>query len=397
MNRFVTPDRRHLIAHVLHRFDTGGLENGVVNLINRLPPERFRHVVIALTEVTDFRLRIQRDDVRFVALDKPPGQGLWQFDRMRRLFGELQPSIVHTRNLAALEMSVPAAWAGVPVRIHGEHGWDVNDPDGQRRKFRLIRRLYRPFVHQYIALSRHLQRYLLDHVGVPPSRVTQIHNGVDAERFHPDRGEPSSVAGSPFNAPDLWRIGSVGRLQAVKDPVLLARAFMRALEWAPDSRARLRLVMVGEGPQRREVESVLRQGGADTLAWLAGDRSDVPELMRGLDAFALPSLTEGISNTILEAMATALPIVATRVGGNEELLEDGVTGRLVPARDVDAMASGLLDDFRQPAAARERGLRARRDVERRFSLDAMVGSYADLYEQQIARAAAAGARWRGSS
>ena len=261
----MTPDRRHLIAHVLYRFDTGGLENGVVNLINRLPPDRFRHVVIALTEVTDFRLRIQRDDVRFVALGKPPGQGLWQFARMRRLLGELQPSIVHTRNLAALEMSVPAAWAGVPVRIHGEHGWDMNDPDGRSRKFRLVRRLYRPFVHQYVALSRHLQRYLLDHVGVPPSRVTQIYNGVDATRFHPARGERPSIAGSPFNAPDLWRIGSVGRLQAVKNPVLLARAFMRALELAPDSRARLRLIITGEGPQRQEVESVLRQGEAPAV------------------------------------------------------------------------------------------------------------------------------------
>jgi len=397
LNRLVTPDRRHLIAHVLHRFDIGGLENGVVNLVNRLPPERFRHVVIALTEVTDFRLRIERDDVRCIALGKPPGQGLWQFARMRRLFAELQPSIVHTRNLAALEMSVPAMWAGVPIRVHGEHGWDVNDPEGKSRKFRLIRRAYRPFVHQYIALSRHLQRYLLDHVGVPSSRVLQIHNGVDAERFHPPRGGRGPVAGSPFNAPDLWRIGSVGRLQAVKNPALLARAFVRALEWAPDARARLRLVMAGDGPQRQEVEGVLRQGGAHALAWMAGDRTDVPDVMRGLDAFALPSLAEGISNTILEAMATALPIVATRVGGNDELLEDGATGRLVPSGDVDALARALLDDFRQPADALERGRRARRDVERRFSLEAMVSAYADLYERLIARTANHGAAQRGSA
>lgn len=387
----MAPDQRPLIAHVLHRFDTGGLENGVVNLVNRLPPERFRHVVVALTEVTDFRLRIRRDDVRFVALGKPPGQGLWQFARMRRLFGELQPAIVHTRNLAALEMSVPAAWAGVSVRIHGEHGWDVTDPEGRSLKYRLVRRAYRPFVHQYIALSRQLERYLLDRVGVPPARVARIHNGVDAERFHPAGGERPAIAGSPFNGPGLWLVGSVGRLQAVKNPALLARAFLRALELAPEARARLRLVMTGEGPLRGEVESVLRQGGAHTLAWLAGDRRDVPDVMRGLDAFALPSLAEGISNTILEAMATALPIVATRVGGNDELLEDGATGRLVPSGDVDAMATALLDDFRQPAAARERGRAARREVERRFSLDAMVASYGDLYDRLLARTGIRGA------
>src|SRR5512145_419193 len=90
-----------LIAHVVYRFDVGGLENGVVNLINRMPVERFRHAVVALTEITDFRRRIARDDVEFIALDKPPGQGLWQWPTLRRLFTDLRPSIVHTRNIAA--------------------------------------------------------------------------------------------------------------------------------------------------------------------------------------------------------------------------------------------------------------------------------------------------------
>jgi sugar transferase (PEP-CTERM/EpsH1 system associated) len=396
MSAAMRSDPRPLIAHIVHRFDTGGLENGVVNLINRLPPERFRHAVIALTEVTDFRNRIQRDDVHFVALAKPPGQGLWLFPRMRRVLRELQPSIVHTRNLAALEMSAPAAWAGIPVRIHGEHGWDISDPDGVGRKPRLVRRLYRPFVHQYIALSRQLQRYLLEHVGVAPRRLARIHNGVDSERFHPVRGPRIASPGSPFGAPDLWLIGSVGRLHAVKDPVLLARAFARALEWAPEARTRLRLVMAGDGPLRQEVESVLQQCGVRELAWLAGDRADVPELMRGLDAFVLPSLAEGISNTILEAMSTALPVVATNVGGNDELLQDGVTGRLVPARGVDSMAQALLDDFRDPAAARERGRRARREIELRFSLDSMVAAYADVYSGLLAQAAGRGGLKQGS-
>ena len=384
-------DPRPLVAHVFHRFDTGGLENGVVNLINRLPADRFRHAVIALTEIGAFSRRIQRDDVELIALNKPPGQGFWMFPRMRRVLAALQPAIVHTRNLAALEMSVPAAWAGVPVRVHGEHGWDISDPDGQSRKFRLVRRVYRPFVHHYVALSRHLERYLLDHIGVAPRRVAQLYNGVDTQRFRPNPGERSAIAGSPFASADLWLVGTVGRLSPVKDQVLLARAFVRALELAPEARARLRLVFAGDGPLRSQIERVLQEGGASELAWLAGDRSDVPDLMRGLDAFALPSLAEGISNTILEAMATALPIVATNVGGNVELLQDGVTGRLVPPRDPDTMAQALLDDWRHPGAARERGRRARVDVERRFSLDGMVGAYAALYDRLLAQAAERGA------
>ncbi len=382
----MTEDPRPLVAHIVYRFDVGGLENGVVNLINHLPIDRFRHAVVALTEVTDFKRRVHRDDVAYVALNKPPGQGLWQARRMRQVLRDLQPSIVHTRNIAALEMALPAAWAGVPVRIHGEHGWDMSDPDGQSRKFRWIRRAYRPYVHQYVALSRQIERYLIEHIGIPTAKIAHIYNGVDTQRFHPRAaGEKQAIEGSPFSPSGLWLIGTVGRLQAIKDQTLLARAFARALALAPDARSRLRLVLAGEGPLRAEIQQILKEAGVEHLAWLAGERSDVPALMRGLDAFVLPSRAEGISNTILEAMATALPIVATRVGGNAEMLEHGVTGCLVPAQSIDTMAAAILHDWADPAAAAKRGQAARMDVERRFSIQAMVSAYADLYERSLLR------------
>lgn len=386
-------DPRPLVAHVLYRFDVGGLENGVVNLINQLPAQRFRHAVIAMTEVSGFRRRVLRDDVQFFAMNKPPGQSLKLAPAMFSLLRRLAPAVVHTRNLAALEMTLPAACAGVPVRIHGEHGWDTSDPDGRSRKFRLVRRVYRPFVHRYVALSRHLRRYLVDGVGVPDERIEQIYNGVDTTRFAPPR-ERGAIDGSPFAAPGLWLVGTVGRLQAVKDQVLLARAFVRALELDPLARERMRLVMAGDGPLRPQVEQVLREGGVASLAWLAGSRDDVPQVLRGLDAFVLPSLAEGISNTVLEAMATGLPIVATAVGGNVELLEDGVTGRLVPAANVETMAQAMLDDWRDPAAARARGAAARAAVQQRFSLDAMVATYGELYQRLLTQAAARGALQR---
>jgi len=387
-------DQRPLVAHVLHRFDIGGLENGVVNLINRMPADRFRHAVIALTEVSDFRRRVQRDDVTFHALHKPPGQGLRVAPQLVRLLRELQPAVVHTRNLGALEMALPAAWAGVPVRVHGEHGWDTTDPDGTSLKCRLIRRVYRPFVHRYVALSRHLQRYLVDAVGVPADRIEQIYNGVDTQRFQPAPGARAAIARSPFNDPNLWVVGTVGRLQAIKDQVLLARAFVRALELAPGAAARLRLLVAGDGPLRRQLQQVLDDNGHGALGWVAGERHDVPEVMRGLDAFVLSSRAEGISNTILEAMATALPIVATAVGGNGELIDDGVTGRLVPSGDVDALARAMLDDMNDPTRARQRGLAAREVVQRRLSLDGMVAAYGDLYERLLTKAASRGALQR---
>ena len=111
-------DRRPLIAHILYRFDVGGLENGVVNLINQLPASRYRHAIVALTCVTDFRQRIVRSDVQFHALDKQPGHGVWLWPQMVRLLRQIRPTVVHTRNLAALEMVPAAAWAGGPRRTH---------------------------------------------------------------------------------------------------------------------------------------------------------------------------------------------------------------------------------------------------------------------------------------
>jgi sugar transferase (PEP-CTERM/EpsH1 system associated) len=379
-------DARPLVLHVVYRFAVGGLENGIVNLINRLPAERFRHGIVALTDASaEFCARIRRDDVMVESLRKPPGHLVRLYPRLHRLFRAHRPAIVHTRNLAALEAVVPAWSAGVGVRIHGEHGRDVADLDGSNRKYQLVRRAYAPFVTRWVALSHDLDRYLVRRVGVPETRVDQICNGVDTDRFRPAPGGREAIPGCPFTSPDLWLAGTVGRMQAVKDQTSLARAFVGALRRHPDARRRMRLVMVGDGPLRAAAERILADAGVADLAWFAGERDDVPGILRGLDCFVLPSLAEGISNTILEAMATRLPVVATRVGGNAELLEDGLDGRLVPAAHPDALAEAIVGYFGDAPLARRHARAARAAVERQFSLDRMVADYLALYENALAQ------------
>lgn len=378
-------DRRPLVAHVVYRFDTGGLENGVVNLINHMPAGAYRHAVVALTEVAPtFARRIRRDDVEFVSLHKPPGQGMRLYPRLYRLFRRWRPAVVHTRNLAALECQVPAMLAGVPVRIHGEHGRDVDDLDGASVRHQWMRRAYRPFVHQYVALSRELATYLQRRVGVPPRRLCEICNGVDIERFHRAPGGRLHIEGCPFTEPSLWLAGTVGRMQAVKAQTLLARAFVRALQIEPALRDRLRLVMVGEGPLRAEAQALLDAAGVGDLVWLPGERADVPDVMRGLDGFVLPSLAEGISNTILEAMASGLPVIATDVGGNAELVVHGETGEIVPPSDAEALDASLVRMATNPARATALGSAGRAAAEQRFSLPAMVAAYQGLYDRLLA-------------
>ena len=180
-----------LVAHVVFRFDVGGLENGVVNLINRLPADEIRHAVIALTEATDFRRRVRRPDVVIHELHKQPGKDPAAYLRLFRLLRELRPAVVHTRNFGTLDCQTVACLAGVPLRIHGEHGWDIHDPDGTNRKYRMMRRAIAPLIHRFVTVSRDLERYLVETVGVAAGKVQRICNGVDTERFHPP------VPGSP--------------------------------------------------------------------------------------------------------------------------------------------------------------------------------------------------------
>lgn len=380
----MTNDPRPLIAHVMYRFDTGGLENGIVNLINHMPADRYRHAVIALTEVTDFRKRIQRDDVQFISLNKAPGHGFWLYPKLFKLFRQLRPAIVHSRNLAALEVQLPAWLAGVPVRIHGEHGRDVGDLDGSNVTLQRVRRFYRPFVSYYLALSRDLAEYLTGIIRVPNHKVLQVYNGVDSVRFYP--GQPAqSVTGCPFSRPAHWLLGTVGRMQTVKDQPTLARAFIRALEIAPSLKQHLRLIMIGDGPLRAECQQMLADAGIAELAWLPGERSDIPELMRGLDCFALPSLAEGISNTILEAMASGLPVIATNVGGNADLVTAGSTGEIVPSADPEAMAQQIVRLATQPDIAKNMGIVGRNTIEQKFSMEAMMSAYQGAYDDLLQR------------
>lgn len=376
--------RAPLVVHVIYRLDVGGLENGLVNLINRIPAERFRHAIISLTDYSDFRKRLRRSDVAVFVLKKPPGNSPVTQLKLWWLLRKLRPDIVHTRNLAALEGMVPAAVARVPVRIHGEHGREEGDLDGTNLWRQRLRRLFKPFVHQYIALSKDLEHYLVESIRVPAAKVVQLYNGVDTELFHPANGAREPLPRPDFASPEMFVIGTVGRMQAVKGQLTLARAFLLLLRMVPEAERRLRLVMVGNGPIYEEVADVLERAGASNLAWLAGERDDVPRIMRGLDLFVLPSLAEGISNTILEAMASGLPIVATRVGGTPELVEEGVTARMVPPDDPQALAIAIRDYVMDPTMARRHGGAARRVVQQRFGLDMMVKGYVDLYDRMLA-------------
>jgi len=377
--------RLPLVLHVVTRFALGGLEHGVVNLINHMPAGRYRHAILCLTDATDFGHRLHRRDVPVIALQKRDGQDFSIYVRLWRTLRRLRPDIIHTRNLGTLESQAVATLAGVRGRIHGEHGRDIYDLYGSRLKYKLIRKLIAPSVDHYVAVSRDLARWLVQSIGIRPERVTQIYNGVDTRRFHPAFGRPGRLLPANFAPDGTFVVGSVGRMEPVKDHVTLVNAFIRFVASDRVDHERVRLVVVGNGSLRKTAGELLRAARMDHLAWLPGERTDIPEVMQNLDLFVLPSLAEGTSNTILEAMATGLPVVATRVGGNSELVTEGETGLLVPPGKPDLMARAIQTYVMDTGIAGRHGKAGRRRVEKEFSIEAMVSRYLEVYDAVLSR------------
>jgi sugar transferase (PEP-CTERM/EpsH1 system associated) len=328
--------------------------------------------VVTLTPAATLRPRLPAG-VAVHALVKRSGVDPATLGRLALLLCRLKPDIVHTRNWATFGAVPAARLAGVRTVVHGEHGRDGGDPDGLHPRRRWRRRLA-PLVTRFVTVSDDLRRWLVEEVKVPAAKVVRIHNGVDTTRFAPvaEGRQPRAVG---MGAEEII-VGTVGRLDPVKDQAGLVRAFARLA----GSHPRARLLVVGDGPCRRELEALAEKLVPGRVVF-TGERSDIPTLLQSIDVFVLPSLGEGISNTLLEAMATGLPIVATRVGGNPELVEDGVNGTLVARRDPVALAAAIaryLDDALLRAihgkASRERALV-------RFSLDRMCAAYAALYDE----------------
>jgi len=366
------------ICHVIYRLDTGGLENGLVNLINRMDPVRFEHAVVCVDRSGPFRERITRPGVPVVELRKRPGFEAGFYRRAWSVFRRLAPDLVHTRNTAGLDAILPARLSGVRTILHGEHGRTADDPDGTHPRHNLLRRLHAPMVARFTTVSADLADWLVDTVGIARRKVQVLMNGVDVARFAPAAVERHAVL--PQIPDGAVVVGTVGRLDPVKGHLTLIDAVARL---AVAGEVPVHLVIVGEGPERAVLERRIHATGLGGTVHLVGECGDVPAVLRTFDIFCLSSLAEGISNTMLEAMATGLPVVATAVGGNRELVADRATGCLTPAGDP-ALLAAALEPVVSDAGLRQRwGDAARRRACEQFSLEAMVRRYEACYTDAV--------------
>lgn len=362
------------VLHIVYSFNVGGLETGVVKLINGLPANNFDHEICCITSSGASAHRLIRKS-NIYELNKKVGNDLRIIPKVIRIIKYTKCHIVHTRNWGTIDGVIAARLAGGVSIIHGEHGWNMDDPLGRSRRRLWIRKILSPFVDRFVAVSEDIRQWMITSAGISEKKITKIINGVDTERFRPGSG------GELRRFHDEIVVGAVGRLDPIKRYDVLLKAFS-ALN---HEQHHLRLLIIGGGPEYSRLETIARNLPFGDRIVLLGERDDVSRLYNEMDIFVQPSQNEGISNTILEAMSSGLPVVATNVGGNPELVDTGVTGTLVDVGDADAIRKGIAYYLHYPVKMREHGVNGREAAVKDFSIARMISEYETLYRTVASR------------
>jgi sugar transferase (PEP-CTERM/EpsH1 system associated) len=366
------------ILHLAYAVSRGGAANVIVTLCNRLDPERFRTSIITMTPNGGFeRLLAPRITLRRELARR--GIDPSMVFRIARHLRELRPDVIHTHAWGALSDGMAAGWlAHVPAQVHLEHGTLELRPL-QRR----VQRWAWGRLDQVVAVSEALRRRMEEHIGFPADRIRVIPNGIDTDRIVLDAAQRQRVRSGLGAGPQDFVIGAVGRMHPVKGHAFL----VESLGLLPPH---VRLWLVGDGELHPQLEARARSLGlADRVRFL-GHRDDVHDLLPAMDAYCQPSLSEGISMALLEAMAGARPVVVTAVGGNREVVTADETGLLVEPGQPQALADAVNRIASQPTLATRLGDAARRCVLDRYSWSGMVRQYEALYTELAARPKRAG-------
>ena len=379
----VRPHEPARVLYVIGSLNLGGSERHLLHLASALDRDRFAPMVCCLFETGPLFAQAQGRGVpcTFLDMGRRPSPFVtgWRLarglGRLVWLMRQERVAIVDAYLFLAYIAAIPCGWlAGVPVRVAQRRGLSSSKPRliGRRVLERVVNRL----TTQVVANSHAVARDTAEDERLPAGRIVVIHNGVAMPAKPPREGArpPGLPAGGRI-------ILCVANLIHYKGHLDLLAAAGEALPAFPD----VALVLVGEGSMRRPIQDAVARHGLGGRVHLLGQREDVSALLAASDYFVLPSHEESFSNALLEAMAYGLPVIATAVGGNPEVVEDGVTGLLVPPRDPAALAKAMITLLVDPAAARRMGQMGRARAAKVFPLDHTVHEIEALYETLLAR------------
>lgn len=367
------PISRITILHVVDSLEPGGMENGLVNVAQLLDPQEFQVRVCCLKNAGQFAARLP-GHVAVHSLDKRPGFSLRTAFNLARIMAEIKPHILHTHNLGPLIYgSLTKGFGQWPPILHGEHGV-LDEEELTPRRMRQRRWLYHG-CRRVHTVSESLREHLIQ-LGFPPPKIEAVVNGVDTQRFAP--GDRAAVRRQLGLAVDgLW-IGMIGRFTPFKRHALLLDAFAILARRMKN----LHLIMVGGGGS--EEAKVIQQSRASEAAariHLAGFQIVPEPFYQAMDLLVFPSVNEGLSNAVLEAMATGVPVLCHNACGNAEVITHGEDGVIAPLGNVVELVGQLEQVLSAPPRLAAMGQKAREKVARQFSLSAMAQHYARLYRE----------------
>ncbi len=371
------------VAFVMHAMQVAGAEVLVSEIIRR-GSERVAPVVLCLDEIGALGEQLQGQGVPVEVLGREPGIDLGLARRLGRSLQGHRSQVVHAHQYtpffyAATSRLVTKQTSGLVFTEHGRHFPDVVS---RQRRF-LNQVLLARLATEINACSEFSGRALSVVDGFPAKRVQVIENGIELNRY----GAPADSAalrrrlGWPV---DSQIVTCVARFHPVKDHATLIQAFHMLRRSMPAAR----LMLVGEGPQRGQIEDLIRSLDLEGSVSLLGVRGDVPALLAASDVFSMTSLSEAASLTVLEAMASELPVVVTEVGGNPEMVRQEIDGLLVPRQDPEATARAIGRLLSSPVEARKMGRSARQRVEERYDLERTVERHLAVYDRLVGAASA---------
>ena len=363
------------IFHILDSLGIGGLENGVVNLINHMDKDNFHHTICCIRGKGAMEDRITNKQVDIICLNIKK-KDRFAFLKLAHIISKNSPDIVHTRNFGTIDGILAAILARVDIVVHGEHGREFTDPEGLNKKQNFIRRLFFLKTAFIVAVSMDIHNWLIEKIRVPDEKIHTIINGVDTDKFIPPLDKNAAKIKMEIDPSEIV-VGSVGRMDKVKNYEMLLSAVSMI-----KTNARFCIVLVGDGPERKSLESFTAEKGLTNIRF-TGKQDNVVNYLQAFDLFVLPSIAEGISNTILEAMACGLHVIATDVGGNRELIENNKTGSLIKSYDVDALADRISWSLANPLESNQIGRAGQEQCKSCFSLDRMVIEYGNLYRKSL--------------
>jgi len=377
-------DKPLRILHVITRLQQGGTEYGILKVTSGLNDGKFQHAICTTRgSEEDAATRATASAAIFQA-GTPSAQRQLLIPALNRVMKSYKPDIVHSRNWGTIEAVAAARFTGVPVIIHSEHGYELEMLGGLPFRRRVLRRVAYAMADCVFAVSGELRDFHARQAWVSPARIRVIPNGVNAEKFCP-RSEGKALIRKELGIPEYsFLIGAVGRLVSIKDYPTLLRAAHSLLAQGHD----VRVALAGTGPELENLRKLaaslpkLRE-----RAYFLGASERIADFLNALDVFVVPSISEGMSNSLLEAMASGLPAVVSRTGGNPELVEEGVSGLLFDPGDVEGLTAKLQQLLGDAELRSRTGSLARKRVLERFRVETMLNNYQQLYLELAAKSA----------